>query len=178
MTQAIDPEEQPVSPALAAELAAFEAETKAVMERFAAPAGRLSVCAVTSRDVFCPGELWVTPDALLRRRRGWRATVYAVKSVIDAMRGRCSAVEAGFVVEASSLAMNPTVARHRGDIDIRFSEIRSARLKQGLMRSGLHVTMVDGSSHQLWWLGGEEGEILAEELRELCPHLGDQLQIG
>ncbi len=58
-------------------------------------------------------------------------------------------------------------------------QIRSPRLELGLLRTALHVVLLDGSSRSLWWPAHQfAGEEFAEELPELCPHLGDQLVFG
>jgi hypothetical protein len=124
------------------------------------------------------GELWVTPDGLLRRSLGWAQTK-------DLARGRKRRGEKAF---ARTVPVDPLLTRpyeRRAIDDLRRESepvlwlardtIREAKLRRGLLSSSLRVRLTDGSRAKWFWVKADPAfDVLSTVLSEW---LGDSLTV-
>jgi hypothetical protein len=98
------------------------------------------------------GDLWFTPDALVRVARGMDETSRATRR--RKQRGGGSTVEAEPHADApaSETELRDRFARADRNRWVAFNEITQARLRRGIMNSRLTVVMRDGSGVKLLWL--------------------------
>jgi hypothetical protein len=92
------------------------------------------------------GELWLAPDGLLRRRRGWANTIASVGLMRD-LRARTT--DAGIQEEFTNESIDLTV--QQGGLWIPAETIRAARLRPGIITGRLGLTLADGQLPKLLW---------------------------
>jgi hypothetical protein len=135
-----------------------------------APARLLSRSCTTGWLDWVWGELWETPEGLMRFSLGWIGTYRSTSS--RQRRGGVSTVDPSAAVASSE----DVRARHRprrSDRWIPLADIRRAHLRRGRMTSRLSVVFDNGSRAKLLWLKHDPAyERLSELLSDL---LGDQL---
>jgi len=96
-----------------------------------------------------PGELWLTPDALVRVRRGVRSAFRPVSPL-------------GARVNAMELRFSPTDS---GRTYIPLVDIRTARLRRGVLNGRLAVATYSGQRYKLLWLRSDPAyDVLRERL--------------
>ena len=98
------------------------------------------------------GELWLAPDGLLRRSRGWKVTM------AQSRRGIRASLEP--TVPADPLVTRPYEPRaiehlrQQGEriVWVARQEIIHARLRRCILQDALRLGLVDGSRLKLLWL--------------------------
>lgn len=120
----------------------------------------ISITCTTSMTDWVHGELWLCPEGILRRSRGWRATLGNTGS-----RGVRTSVDP---TDRPGRAFTPSERRDIAATDKRnhwipWADISEARLGSGVMSHGVHVTLRDGRRVSLRWMAGEGGLELLEE---------------
>lgn len=92
------------------------------------------------------GELWLAPDGLLRRRRGWAKSVAGVGLVHDML-----ATNADPEIRQPFTSGEVDLVVRRGGLWIPAAEIQAARLRPGIITGRLGLTLADGRSVKLLW---------------------------
>jgi hypothetical protein len=92
------------------------------------------------------GELWLGPDGLLRRKRGWAKTVASVGLVQDLL---ASSGDPEFQQPFTSGDLE--LAVQRGGLWISPGMIQAAKLRPGIITGRLALTVTDGRSVKLLW---------------------------
>jgi hypothetical protein len=111
------------------------------------------------------GELWLLPDALVRRRLGFAAT----------QANRYGPTVADPLPRDDPAAFDPDDIRaaHRTNKFLPFGTIAKAQLFRGFTAHGLTLATTDGKRHKLLWLTADPAYgILTESLPAL---LGERL---
>ncbi len=131
----------------------------------------ISITCTTSMRDWVHGELWLCPDGLLRRSRGWRATFANAGS-----RGVRTAVDPHNrpTQTFTSAELRDIAGRDKRNWWIPWSDIAVARLGYGVLSHGVHLTLVDGRRVSLRWMTLEGGYELLKET--LSARLGERLQ--
>jgi hypothetical protein len=113
------------------------------------------------------GELWLTPDALVRRRLGWARSM---------THGTGPTVRIPERVDAALPQFDPQVVRagHRTNKHLSFDDVESAHLKHGPMSGCLNLRMRDGSRHKLLFLMSDPAYRILR--RDLPSILGERLE--
>jgi hypothetical protein len=111
------------------------------------------------------GELWLLPDALVRRRLSFAAT----------QANRYGPTVAAPLPEADPATFVPAeiLAAHRTNKFLPFGSIAKAQLFRGFTAHGLALTTTTGTRHKLLWLTADPAHaILSDALPSL---LGERL---
>jgi hypothetical protein len=104
------------------------------------------------------GELWLLPDALVRRRLTFATT----------QANRYGPTVGDPLPERDPGSFRRDDIRHRTDKFLPFATIRTAQLFRGFTAHGLALSTVDGRKHKLLWLTADPAyEILSESLPAL-----------
>ncbi|BCJ39498.1 hypothetical protein GCM10010168_62540 [Actinoplanes ianthinogenes] len=92
------------------------------------------------------GELWLTPDALVRRRLDLSETM---------ANGTGPTVRPPLPVAGAdwfAYHREAILAEHRTNRYFAFDAIATARLRHGILNDALRITLRDGTRHRLLWL--------------------------
>jgi hypothetical protein len=111
------------------------------------------------------GELWVLPDAFVRRRLSFAAT----------QANRYGPTVAPPLPSADPASFVPAdiLAAHRTNKVLPFAAVAKAQLFRGFTAHGLALTMTDGTRHKLLWLTADPAHAL---LADVLPSiLGERL---
>ncbi|MGW0823321.1 hypothetical protein [Streptomyces sp. NPDC002845] len=101
------------------------------------------------------GELWLLPDALVRVRSGFMATV------VNSLGG--AGVTAPDPYRLAAYDPEAVLTGHRTNKLIPLADIAQARLHGGITTSGMAVRMTDGTRHKLLWMSHEPARRLLRE---------------
>jgi hypothetical protein len=116
------------------------------------------------------GELWLAPDGLLRRRRGWAKSVAGVGLVQDVL-----ATSADPEIRQPFTSGEVDLAVWRGGLWIPAAEIQAARLRPGILTGRLGLTLADGRSVKLLWA---KSTLTYDSLHDAMSHwLNDRLAL-
>jgi hypothetical protein len=114
------------------------------------------------------GELWLAPDGLLRRRRGWAKSVASVGLVQDLL-----ATSANPEIRQPFSSGDVDLAVQRGGSWIPADLIQAAKLRPGIMTGRLSVTLADGRLVKLLWA---KSSLTCDSLHDALSHwLNDRL---
>jgi hypothetical protein len=125
----------------------------------------LSITCTTSMADWVHGDLWLCPDGLLRRSRGWLGTLAnassrGVRKVVDPANRPTRTFSAAERLEITGA--------DKRNWWIPWESIVEAKLGHGVLSHGLHLTLTDGRRVSLRWMTGEGGiDLLEERLRIL-----------
>lgn len=119
----------------------------------------LSITCTTGMTDWVHGDLWLCPDGLLRRSRGWRATIantgsMGVKDVVDVKNRTTRTIG---IEERRQIA-----GADKRNWWLPWDQITRAKLESGPMSIGLHLILTDGRKLSLRWFRMEGG---ADELK-------------
>ncbi len=133
----------------------------------------ISITCTTSMRDWVHGDLWLCPDGLLRRSRGWRGTFANAGS-----RGVRTAVDPNDRPSRTFTASEVTkiAAADKRNWWIPWSSIARATLGYGVLSHGVHLTLADGRRVSLRWMTGEGGYELLKETLE--AQLGDRFVVS
>ena len=132
----------------------------------------ISITCTTSMTDWVHGDLWLCPDGLLRRSRGWVRTFGNATS-----RGVRTSVDP---TNRPTHTFGTREVREIADADRRnwwipWAEIAEARLGYGALSHGIHLTITDGRRVSLRWMTGEGGYELLKETLE--ARLGERFRV-
>lgn len=109
------------------------------------------------------GELWLSPDLLVRRRLTLQAT--------RAHENRRTVPEPPPEVPVASLGVDEIVNAHSTNKVLPLDAVLEARLHRGILSDRLALRMHDGSRHKLLWLKVDPAYgILTQALDERLGH--------
>ena len=131
---------------------------------------QISMTCTTSMTDWVHGDLWLCTDGLLRRSRGWRATMSNVdnrgaKQIVDAREVRPTA----FTTEERM----QIAASDKRNWWISWDQIAEAKLGYGPISLGIRLTLTDGRRISFRWFQGEGGMDLLKAA--MSPILGARL---
>ena len=120
------------------------------------------------------GDLWLTEDALLRISRGMAESRKAAQE--RKRRGGGSTVpDAGAIEPMTPAELDAKVSSDPKNRRVALGEIRTAKLRRGLLNGRLSVALQDGTRIKVLWLKTDPAyEVLAELLRD---RLGSDLKL-
>ena len=130
----------------------------------------LSISSTTAWTDWVHGDLWLCPDGVLRRSRGWRATLANAEkgnvkeSVDNSNRPRQTFTDD----ECRRIA-----GEDKRNWWVTWGQVSSAKLTSGPMSYGLHLVLTDGRKVSLRWLR-QDGPIQPVKAA-LQEALGDRL---
>jgi hypothetical protein len=107
----------------------------------------VSMSCTTSWIDWVHGELWLCPDGLLRKSRGWAATVagsIGMQTAIDRKNRPTRLI--------GDDERHRLVAMDKRNLWITWDEIASAKLQSGPLSHALHLQLTDGREVSLRWL--------------------------
>jgi hypothetical protein len=124
----------------------------------------LSITCTTSWTDWVHGDLWLCPDGLLRRSRGWRAT-FANSSSRGLKRGVDQ--ENRPTRQFSADEIRDIVRSDKRNRWITWEQIERANPGWGLLNHALHVQLLDGRKVSLRWASIDGGfDLLEPVLRD------------
>ncbi len=132
---------------------------------------QISMTCTTSMTDWVHGDLWLCSDGLLRRSRGWRATMSNVDN-----RGARQIVDAREIRPTQAFSTEERLqiaASDKRNWWIPWDQIAAAKLGYGPISLGIHVTLNDGRKISLRWFKSEGGMDRIKAAME--PILGPRL---
>jgi hypothetical protein len=131
----------------------------------------VSLSCTTAWTDWAQGELWLCPDGLLRKSRGWLATVAGSLGSAGRFDHKNRPTRLIGDEERTRIA-----AAGNRNLWIRWDQIASAKLQSGPMSHALHLRLADNRKVSLRWLRADGStDFLRSALEEA---LGPRLAAG
>jgi hypothetical protein len=113
------------------------------------------------------GDLWLTEDALFRISRGMTETRQAARRRKG--HGGSTVTDTDAVDAMTPEQLRDLVSADRKNRTVGLEEIRSAKLRRGVLNSRLSLVLHDGTRIKLLWLKDDPAHDVLEE--RLAEHL-------
>jgi hypothetical protein len=113
------------------------------------------------------GDLWLTDDALFRVSRGMTET----RRAAGRRKGGSTVTDTDAVDAMTLERLRDLVSTDRKNRTAMLGEIRSAKLRRGLLNSRLSLVLHDGTRIKLLWLKEDPAHDVLEDLLGAYSHL-------
>lgn len=132
---------------------------------------QISMTCTTSMTDWVHGDLWLCPDGLLRRSRGWRATISNLDN--KGTKASIHPKEARPTRAFSTDERRQIDASDKRNWWIPWGDVAEAKLGDGPVSLGVHLTLTDGRRVSFRWFKAEGGLDLLKAT--MAPALGERL---
>lgn len=129
--------------------------------------GQLAASSCTTAPLdWVHGQLWITPDCLVRVRSSRLAPLVRASAPGHSRRARLAGRTLGYDPAA-------VLGAHRSNRVIPLASIAGAAFRRGFATTAFTLEMADGTRHTLFWRTGEPAQRLLTD--RLLPLLGERL---